>query len=464
MDITKFKRCLFEAAREAGFEEFEVFAPSSDSFSVRIFQGEVQEFKNAHSSGVAFRGRIGGRMGYASSEQLSEGAVGFILEKAKENAALLSDEADTEPLYNGNTNYPDVDTYEPELGQVSSAEKCDMARSLEKAVLAADERVVSVDAAVLGTAESRLVIANSLGLDVEQSSSIAFAYVMVRVQEVGGEPKIGMEAWGGRSLKGFSPQALAREAVDKALAQLGAVKPQSGLHRVVFNNETASDLFAAFAPNFYAENVQKGFSLMAGMQGQRIASEKLTIRDDGYLKDCKAPEGEGLGWKLGSNAFDSEGVATRNKAIVAHGRLESFLYNLKAAAREGVEPTGNGVRRGLGGAITTGCGMFYVEPSSTSFDEVVDMAENGILITSLMGLHSGTNVVSGEFSLQASGFLIKDGRVGMPLEQMVVSGNFYSLINDIVEVGNDLDFDIPSSEGTFGAPSILVSSLPIAGA
>lgn len=451
MSINDFKSLLVRRAQEEGFEEFEVFAPSADIFQVRITQGEMQEFKQAQSSGVSFRGRFaGGKMGYSSSEALSESAVEFLLDAAKTNAHLLESE-DEEPLYSGEGPYQQVESLNLGLEKVSTERKCEIAYKIEEAATQADERVVAVDAAVLGTAQSHLVIANSLGLDVSHRANIAYAYVMVRVSD-GGEPKVGFDSWAGRDLDQLNPKTLAQMAVNKALAQLGASKPDSGLFRVVFNNETAGDLFACFAPSFYAENVQKGFSLMAGMSGKRIASSKLTIRDDGYIADA-----------LGAKPFDYEGVPTQNKSVVEQGVLNTLLYNLKAAHKDGVMSTGNGLRRGLGGSVTTGCSIFYVAPSQTSFEEVLAYAGEGVLITSLMGLHSGTNVVSGEFSLQASGFVIKDGKQGAPLEQMVVSGNFYSLINDILEVGSDLYLDIPSSDGRFGAPSILVSSLPIAG-
>ena len=455
MNIEAFTAMLVEKARAAGFEEYEVFAPLSESFQVRVFAGEIQEFKNAHNSGVAFRGRIGGRLGYASTERLDEESAGFVVEQARENASRIETHSE-EPLHGGSPEYPEVASYEPRLDDVGTDEKCDITRRLEESALAADPRVISVDAALLGTAQGHTVIANSLGLDISHRTNIAYAYVMVRVQEGDKSAKVGFDSWAGRDLSALSVEELAGKAVAKAIAQIGATKPESGLFRVVLNNEAASDIFATFAPNFYAENAQKGFSLMAGMQGQRVACDKLSIRDDGYIDGTS-------GAALGSKPFDYEGVPTKNKAVVENGILKTLLHNLKSAKKDGVDPTGNGVRRGLGGSVTTGCGIFYVEPSSLGFEEVLAAAGEGILVTSLMGLHAGANVVSGEFSLQAGGFLIKDGKIGDPLEQMVVSGNFYSLMNDIIEVGGDIRFDIPSTEGTFGAPSILVSSLPVAG-
>ena len=451
MNIQDFKAALFEKARAAGFTKFELHAPSADSFNVKVFRGEIEEFKSSYSRGVSFRGMYGGKMGYASTEKIAEDQVDYLLDSAKANASIIEDE-DNEPLYAGDTQYPAVDAFCEKLSLVSAADKCALARRMEEAALEYDERVVAVDFTVLGTYDGELVIANSLGLDVSHRSNGAFAAVMVRVQEEDGNAKIGFETWAGRGFDSFRPEYVARGAVKKGLDQLGAAKAATGQFATVFNNETATDLFSAFSSNFFAENVQKGFSLLGGKLGQQIASEALTIRDDGYIAGV-----------LGSKPFDSEGVATRNKAVVENGRLVTFLYNLKAAEKDGVGSTGNGHKRGLTGAMTTGCGLFAVQPSDVSFESVCEMAGDGILITSLEGLHAGVNSVSGEFSLSATGFSIRGGKVGTPIDQMVVSGNFYEMIKNVVQVGSDLRFDAPSGEGTFGAPCVYAGKLSISG-
>ncbi|MCL2851704.1 MAG: TldD/PmbA family protein [Defluviitaleaceae bacterium] len=451
MNIQDFKSLLFEKARGAGFDSFEMYAPSTDSFQVKVFGGEIEEFKSAHSSGVSFRGTYGGKMGYASTEKVAEDSIEYLLDAARANAAVIEDK-DTEPLYAGDAEYPVVNSFNEKLSAAETSEKCALAKHLETAALEYDKRVVSVDLAVMGTFEGEIVIANSLGLDVSHRSNGAFAVAMVRVQSEGGEPKVGFESWAGSDLESFSPDNVARTAVEKGLAQLGASKAATANTEVVFNNETAADIFASFASNFFAEDVQKGFSLLGGKLGQKIASDVLTLRDDGYIDGC-----------VGSKPFDSEGVAAKNKAVIENGVLKTFLYNLKSAEKDGVDSTGNGFKRGLTGPITTGCGLFAVQPSRVSFDQILDMAGDGILITKLEGLHAGVNAVTGDFSLSAGGFEIIGGKIGSPVDQMVVSGNFYEMIRDIVQVGSDLRFDTPSGDGTFGSPSVYAGKLNISG-
>jgi len=451
MDIQCFKNRLFEAARAAGFESFELYAPSTESFRVKVFGGEIEEFKNSYSGGAAFRGVYGGRMGYASSERIAEDTVEYLLEQAKANAAVIEDD-DNEPLAPGGGTYPAVNTFSPSLREFGTAEKCALAKRIEAAAPEYDSRVVSADVTVLGSFEGEIVIANSRGLDVSHRSNGAFAGLMVRVSQDGGEPKVGFESWAGGCLSGFRPEELAAKAVEKGLAQLGARKASTGIVPVVFNNETAADIFAVFSPVFFAESVQKGFSLLGGKLGQEVASGVLTLRDDGYI--------DGV---VGSRPFDAEGVASVNKAVIEQGVLKTFLHNLKMAEKDGTASTGNASKRGLTGAVATGCGIFTVQPSGTSFGELLAMADAGILITKLDGLHAGVNAVTGDFSLSASGFEIRGGKVAAPVDQMVVSGNFYEMLGSIVCVGSDFRFDTPGGDGVFGAPSVYAGSLSISG-
>ena len=95
----------------------------------------------------------------------------------------------------------------------------------------------------------------------------------------------------------------------------------------------------------------------------------------------------------------------------------------------------------------------------TSFETLVSLVQDGIYITEVQGLHAGLNGISGDFSLSASGFLIKDGKLDHPVHEITIAGNFFDLLNQIEGIGNDLDFG-PSN---IGSPSLFVKSLAVAG-
>jgi PmbA protein len=273
---------------------------------------------------------------------------------------------------------------------------------------------------------------------------------MIRAEE-NGIMKSGMEFWRGRDFDDFDYKALVKKAVDQAIGYLGAESVPTGEYSVVFNNDTAKDIFQVFSRVFIAESGQKGFSLLNKEKiGETIAAPFVTLRDDGVTNLNP----------LDSMAFDAEGVATQQKAVIEGGVLKTLLYNTKAAAKDGVKSTGNAAKSGFGGAVTTSCTNFYLVPGTQSFDELLATMGDGLLITELAGLHSGTNIVSGDFSVSADGFLVEGGKIVRPVEQITIAGNFYELLKSITAIASDLRFSV---NGSIGMPSFLSGGLRVAG-
>jgi PmbA protein len=207
------------------------------------------------------------------------------------------------------------------------------------------------------------------------------------------------------------------------------------------------ELLGTFVKAFSAEEAQKGFSLLKGRIGDKIAAGVVSIRDDPLL--------DGL---PGSAAFDGEGVAARNKAVVENGVFRTFLHNRKTAKKDGLESTGNGFKPSYKTAVGIAPSNFYIAAGTGSREELIAVLGDGLVITSLEGLHSGANAVSGDFSLSAEGFLVEGGRIARPVEQITVAGNFFSLLKDIDALAGDLEF-----KGSVSSPSVLVRELFVAG-
>ena len=158
----------------------------------------------------------------------------------------------------------------------------------------------------------------------------------------------------------------------------------------------------------------------------------------------------------GSN-FDGEGVATKKCDIISNGTLQTLLHNRKTAKIEGYETTGHAYKDSYKGTLTVAPQNLYVAPGNKTNDELIASVAEGVLITDLSGLHSGTNTVSGDFSVEATGFYIEDGKVTSPVKQMTIAGNFYTLMKDVEETGSELYF-LPHG---YGSSSILVKELAI---
>ena len=157
--------------------------------------------------------------------------------------------------------------------------------------------------------------------------------------------------------------------------------------------------------------------------------------------------------------FDDEGVATFKKEVILKGTLKTLLYNLKTAYKAGVKSTGNGFKASYASPVSISSTNFYIEKGNKTFDELLKDVNEGVIITEFAGLHSGANSITGDFSLAAKGFYIKDGKKTFPIEQITVAGNYFDLLKNIKEIGNDLKFPMSS----VGSPSVVLDELSIAG-
>jgi len=450
MRFETFRDQLFAQAKAKGFTDYELYYSAGNSFSVRVFNGQISEYKDTTSEGAGFRGTFNGKMGYAYTENLDPSLIPAMLENAAGNAGIIEDE-EVEKLYPGDDKYPEVNSYSPTLNTIDASQKIKWAIDMEECVKKLDSRVTMADYCTVTTGETEVAIANSYGLNLSQKSNIAMAYVIARVEE-NGITKSGMEWWAGRDFSEFDYKELAKKAVDTAKSYLNAASILSGQYPVLLNNEAARDLFTTFLQIFVAENGQKGFSMLTkGRLGEVIAAPHVTLRDDGVTD-----------LSLGSIAFDAEGVSSQNKAIIENGVLKTLLYNTKSAAKDGVKSTGNAAKASFGGAINTSATNFYLVPGEKSYDELVAGISKGVVITDLAGLHSGANPITGDFSLSAEGYYVENGQIAKPVEQITMAGNFYDLLKNIEIIGSDLRFRSLGASG-IGMPSVLVNGLSIAG-
>ena len=169
--------------RQAGFADCEVYYRGGKAFEVLILEGEVSDYENSREEGLAFRGNINGRTGYAYTEQLTEDAIAYLVETAKENAALLSPE-DCEELYAGEESYPELEGVNTALEELRVEEKINAAMRMETAALAGAEEVASLDYCALGTSLAEVVIRNMFPL-----RKILRRLMFLRLQKKAEKPK-----------------------------------------------------------------------------------------------------------------------------------------------------------------------------------------------------------------------------------------------------------------------------------
>jgi PmbA protein len=450
MEFEKFKKQLLDRAIEYGFENCAIEYEVRKSFQIKVFEGNVADYKNTHSVGLAFRGVFEDKMGYAFTEKIDENIIQDILQNAKFNAKIVTEE-DKEVLYEGDIAYPSYESYNKKLEGYCIEDKINLAKIMEKEALELDKRVQSVDYCIFSTGITELYISNTLGLELYKKSNIALAYIGCRVTENGKIKSFG-EQWFGNDLSIFDPKVLAKKAVEKAISYLDAQSILSRKYEVIISNEVMSNLLGALISNFYAEYVQKGFSILKDKIGIKVASDIITIKDDAIFNN-----------NIGNSNFDMEGVSTFNKIVIEKGILKTYLHNLKSSKKDKTKPTGNGFKSSLKATMGTSAINFYIEPSDTTYQQMIESMNDGVIITSISGMHAGINSISCDFSLSADGFLVKNGSIIKAVEQITIAGNFFDMLKNVIQIGNDLKFNYPNSNGSFGSPSIKIKELDITG-
>lgn len=446
MNTNTFIDLLFERAKQAGFEASEIYLSQGNSFQTAVNKGEITRYNVSESLNLGFRGLVGGKMGCASTQVLDEDAAEMLVSSAKAGAELCESE-DEEFIFEGSASYPEVNGSYPALTTLSAAEKIALTRSLEEKALAYDPRIASCSHCALFSGSRDVRMVNSRGLDLSAHRDHLGAYVFPIARS---GDKTGTA---GRQLLVNDPakldlDKLARESAEEAISFLDAESIPSGNMRILLRPDIAADLMETFSGVFSADAAQKGLSLLKGKEGESIAASCVNLVDDPLLPDGYA-----------SHAFDGEGVAARKKAIVTNGKLDTLLHNLKTARKQGVQTTGNAARVSVAGPMTVAPSNFHFLSSFRSREDLYLDAGNALLVTDLMGMHSGANAVSGDFSLGAKGFLIKNGRLDRPVNQITIAGNFFELLRDIEAVGSDLEF----GASCFASPTLMVRSLSIAG-
>lgn len=439
----QFIRELLAAAQESGIPEAEVYYHQSDSMRAFVNKGEIDNYTVSMSGGLSLRGLIDGKMGTAYTEALDKDALVMLIRGVLESATLVNDK-DEQFIFPGSPSYASVDT----LGDRGTPQqRIDLTLALDKVGRSVDPRVQDLGFTFVETEHETVRIVNTHGLSLQHEADLCVAYVSAIARE--GERVATGEAMEALpNLSALNPEAVARRAVQDAVFQLDASSIPSGEMPVIFQHSAMADLFGAFLGVFSADAAQKGLSLLAGREGQTIAAPCVTLTDDPLLAGG-----------LYTRAFDAEGVATFPKNIVEGGTLITMLHNLKTAKKAGVSTTANAARGGYAGPVGIAPTNFTLLPGAMDLEGLTANMQQGLVITGVEGLHAGTNAVSGDFSLLAHGYTVKDGKPGQAVEQVTVAGNFYQLLQDIVAIGND----IPPQTGRLRCPSVWVRSLSIAG-
>jgi PmbA protein len=422
-------------AARGGATEAEASASLSCGSSVQVRMGAVDTLQHARDRSLGITVYRDGRKGSASSSDFSPTALRATVEAAlavarhtePDPCAGLADEALLA------RDWPDLELHHAWDWTPESA--IEQALAMEARGRAVDRRLVNSDGASLGWGESVQVLGNSRGFLGGYASSRGSASCTLIASDGSGMQRDGWYA-SARAPGDLPPlEDIGRIAGERAVARLGARRLPTGSMPVLFEHPVAGSLVNHFLGAISGSALYRRTSFLLDRLGTQVFPGFLSISDAPHL-----PRG------AGSAPFDADGVATRERPLVANGRLEGLLLSVYSARRLGMQTTGN-----AGGAHNV-----LVSPGTEDLAGLLRRMGNGLLVTDLMGF--GVNATTGDYSRGAAGFRIEDGAIAHPVEEITIAGNLRDMFLGIQAVGSDEDRHSRIRTG-----SILIDRMTIAG-
>lgn len=447
MNFDAIKDILLSEAKRAGLDKYDVYFMEAESNGAETLKDEISSFSISVSGGVCFRCVVDGRLGSASTELLDEREMRALVDRAVANAKNI--ESDDEAIiFKGSEHYESIAAKPFEMPDTAKIKR--VALELQNRTYSLGECVSDGTQSGVFSEKFSISFLNSNGLNLSHSSGSCGAYVQAVVCR-DGESQEAFDFCEG--LEGEALSALPGRVYGDALSKLNAGEVESGEYDIIFSAKQMRALLSTYSSVFSARNAQLGLSLLKGKEGEKIAADCVTVADDPFRAESGA-----------QIAFDGEGVATYTKKVIEKGTLNTLLYDLSAAKKAGREAsTGNGQRTSYAEAVNIRPFSFYIEAGKCTEEELFAKVENGIFVTEMKGLHAGANSITGDFSIESAGFMIRDGKKAEAVHSFTVAGNFFELLKNIEALGDAVSFGMSGGFTSFGAPNTLVRKMSVAG-
>ncbi len=422
-------------AKNRGASAAEATLADSAGLSVRVRLGELERVEHDRGKGLGVTVYFGGRKGSASTSDLSPPALRDTVAAACRIARFTAPDdshglADPDRMAHG---FPDLDLFHP--WQLSAEQAVELARECEDAARGHDPRIVNSEGATVSRHWSTRVYGNSHGFLGMWRGSRHGIRCAVIAQDRGGMQR---DYWFSAARDPGAleePRSVGQQAGMRAASRLGARRLSTREAPVLFLPETARSLFGHFIAAVRGGSLYRKSSFLLDHLGKAVFPAGFAIREQPHLKRA-----------LGSAPFDSEGVATRSRELVADGILQGYVLDSYSARKLGMETTAN----------AGGVHNLVVENGDMTRGDLLARMGTGLLVTELMGM--GVNAVTGDYSRGAAGFWVEDGVVQHPAHEITVAGNLRDIYLGIEAVGNDVD-----ARSNIRTGSVLVERMTIAG-
>jgi len=393
--------------------EYEFHFHSADGADVTSRFGDVENIQYHNDEALTVTCIDGKRKGIASTNNLSDESIELTIEKSKTIASFLETDKHQGLAKENLINEFDIDCGINFPKELSTEELVNMTIECEKSALDYDKRINNSEGSEYAYSQSNNLILNSHGAAGSYSSTSYTLSCVVIAEEEGLKER----DYAFSTRRSFNqigdPKAIGHESAKKVISRLGAKSISTRKCPIILTPELSVGLFSSFLSAINGNNIYKKNSFLRDFINKKVFSDHISISEQPNLKEG-----------LGSRPFDSEGVITSDKLIVEDGVLNTYLLDTYSASQLSLKSTGN-----------SGYSNILINSTKPMMSNLVESIDNGIMVTELMG--SGANMLTGDYSRGAFGYLIENGKISYPVTNFTIASNMIEMFKNIEEIGND---------------------------
>lgn len=433
---------LLAAAKSQGADAADALLVATTALAVTRRLGRIEHLERSESREAGLRVFVGGRVAIVSTERIDPREFPSLAERAVAMARVvpLDPHSRLAPAAAPRDAAP-LDLMDPIAPQPEQL--LAQAAAAEEAALAATG-ITNSEGAEAGFTKAEIALATSVGFQGSYART-SHSLSAVAVAGSGTGMQRDYEFTSAVHRADLEDAAtVGATAAERAVARLGPGRPPTARLPIVYEARVAGSLLGHLAAAINGSAVARGTSFLKDRLGSAVFDAEVTIHDDPLRRRG-----------LRSRPFDAEGLATSARPLVRKGRLESWLLDLASAHQLGLASTGH-ARRAPSGPPQPAPSNLYLAPGPLAPAALMADIEEGLFVTELIG--SGVNLITGDYSRGAAGFMIRHGEIAEPVAEITIAGNLSDMFANLTPA-NDLRF----RRGT-DAPTVRVEGMTMAGA
>lgn len=433
---------LLVQARRVGADAADALIVQNTSLAVTRRIGKIEQLERSEAHDVGLRVFVGRRQAIVSSTDADARGFAALAERAVAMARVVPEDAHAGlPEHAVRLPLPELDLADPE--EPTAERLLDRAAAVEEAALAVPG-VTNSEGGEASWSRSTIALAASSGFMGEYVRTLHSTGVSVLAGSGTGMERDWDHSTTVHLADQQEPSVLGRRAGEQAVARLKPRRPATARLPVILAPRVAGSLLGHLAAAINGAAVARGTSFLKNSLGQVIFPPGMRVQDQPLRRRG-----------LRSRPFDGEGVASRDLDVVVEGRLVSWMLDTRSGRQLGLPSTGH-ASRGTGGSPTPGSTNLWLAPGAVTAEALMSDIEVGLYVTDLIGM--GVNMVTGDYSRGAAGFMIRGGCRAEPVSGVTIAGRLQDMFRNLA-AANDLEF----RRGT-DAPTLRVEGLTVAGA